>query len=536
MFPNMKFRFKELTELRSLTSQDPECKIADFIDRVKKKNHLVLLDLLKEDHPVYQERSSNTVVKLRGYAMAAMYVSGTPAGAIPYLRATLETERTPYLVAAAARALRGMAPVVYLVPLLLKSIDNIRLRDDALSFSEYQPEWPILNYTTALQELLLTIQYYGSAAVAIKQDLAFLVEQRSYDFNEEILREIIATVDFLSNVREKPLDCCDEVLETGLQLPRGIFFNRKKACANIIIEDQEEHSQSLSQLLNNKVTVLTFFYTRCENPLKCSMTISRLAHLSAAIKGTSLENQVNIFGISYDATFDTPKELETYGLKRGCEFSPSLRLLRVTKGYDTLKKMLSLGVSYIGYIVNIHKNELYILDANGRLIQSFTHQKWDVAAVNEALKSYFDQLPAAGRTHRLLRQVKSLSKTFYAVIFPLLFAFFPKCPLCWAAYLTSFGLSGLTFIPYTPWFYPVILVIIGVNLYVLFKRAYKRNSYLPCIFSAAGFMLVMIFGGLLKIQPAIYVGIFFIIIGSLLNSFPVNYTLFLRVQSSRNNC
>jgi protein SCO1/2 len=526
----MKFKSKELIELSSFTAQDPECKIADFIDKIKhkKRNQLVLLELLREDHRIYQERSSNTVVKLRGYALAAMYVCGTPAGALPYVYAILETERTPYLVAAAARALRGTAPVAALVRLFIKSIDNIRLRDDAMSFSKYQPEWPIENYTTALQEIFYTIQYYGFVASPIKKDLQFLLDQRSYEFNQEILTALSSTVDCLSKVNEKPLDCCDEVLENKITDAPVIFFNRRKACAEIIIEDQGGYKQSLTDLLKNKVTVLAFFYTRCDNPLKCSMSISRLAHLSAELKGTDLEDKVNIVGITYDATFDAPKELETYGLKRGFEFSAYMKLLRVVKGYDTLKKMLSLGVSYIGSVVNAHKNELYILNAEGKVLRSFTHQRWEVTEVREALKGHFNHLSAEHNTYRLLRPVKNLSKTFYTVLFPLLFALFPKCPLCWAAYLTSFGLSGLTFIPYSPWLYPIIALAIAVNLYVMFKRAYKRKSYLPCIFSTAGLMLVMIFGGLLKIQPALYAGIFLILSGSLLNSFPVSYTFFLK--------
>ena len=35
-------------------------------------------------------------------------------------------------------------------------------------------------------------------------------------------------------------------------------------------------------------------------------------------------------------------------------------------------------------------------------------------------------------------------------------AFFPKCPVCWAAYLSVFGIAGLEQIPYAPWLQPVL--------------------------------------------------------------------------------
>jgi protein SCO1/2 len=510
-------------QLNCLSAHDTELYIANLIDAVKfgKEGQAFLLDLLKENNPAYQERSSNVVTRLRGYALAAMYHIGLPLGALPYICAILETERTAYLVAAAARALRAAAPIKKVVPLFLKSIDNIRLHDDAITFAEYQPNWPLLQNTTALNELLLTIQHYGSAAAELQEGLLFLVNKRSSDFNKEILQLLNNTINIISVPGKIQQDCCDEK-EEDLDYRPALFFNRKKELAKVIVQDQDANDQPLTGLLNDKLTVLTFFYTRCENPFKCSMTISRLANLSNDLADSPLKDQVNVIGITYDSSYDLPNQLKVYGARRGMQFSDTAKLLRVQDGYEALKTMLHLGVSYIGSVVNIHRNELYILDSEGEVLHAFTHERWDVAQVKEKLEQYANRKTNLNRADRLLvRPVKNISKTFYSVIMPLLVALFPKCPLCWAAYLSSFGLSGLSFIPYSPWLYPIILTVVAFNFYVLFKRAYRRKYYLPCMLSAGGMLLIMLVGGLFKMHLALYTGVVFVLAGSLLNSYPV---------------
>jgi len=510
-------------QLNNISAHDTELYIANLIDAVKgdQKDQKFLLDLLKENNPAYQERSSNVVMRLRGYALAAMYYTGLPPGSLPFICAILETERTAYLVAAAARALRGAAPIKKVIPLFLKSIDNIRLHDDAITFTEYQPHWPLLENTTALNELLLTIQYYGNAAYELRDGLLFLTNNRSSDFNKEILKQLNATIDAVSVPGKTKQDCCDHY-EDDIDFKPALFFNRKKELSKVIVQDQDSNDQPLTELLKDKLTVLTFFYTRCDNPLKCSMNISRLATLAHDLVNSPMNKSVNVIGITYDSPYDSPNQLIVYGANRGMQFSDTVKLLRVKEGYEDLKTLLHLGVSYIGSVVNIHRNELYILDAEGDVLHAFTHERWDVAQVKTKLEEYANRRTNEKKAHRLLlRPVKNLSKTFYSVVMPLLVALFPKCPLCWAAYLSSFGLSGLSFIPYSPWLYPMIVAIVAFNFYVIFKRAYRRKYYLPCILSGGGMLLIMLLGGLLKIHFALYIGIVFVLAGSLLNSYPV---------------
>jgi protein SCO1/2 len=43
-------------------------------------------------------------------------------------------------------------------------------------------------------------------------------------------------------------------------------------------------------------------------------------------------------------------------------------------------------------------------------------------------------------------------------------AFFPKCPICWATYVSALGISSLVPIPYSPWLQPVLFGVMALNL------------------------------------------------------------------------
>lgn len=85
--------------------------LAFLVDQVKEnplgQAHL-LTRLLSEQHLIYRNQSTKEMARMRGYAMAAMELTGIPDRALPYILEALESEFHPYLVAAAARSLRGM--------------------------------------------------------------------------------------------------------------------------------------------------------------------------------------------------------------------------------------------------------------------------------------------------------------------------------------------------------------------------------------------------------------------------------------------
>ena len=132
-------------ESSHLLEETSEHEFAELVDRARRElDSLLLVELLPERIPVYRDRSANTVNRMRGYLLAAFESAGLPEEALPYVFEELESGRGAYLVAAAARALRGRASRSSdALPFLLKAIDNIKYADDAVSFDSYRPSWPV---------------------------------------------------------------------------------------------------------------------------------------------------------------------------------------------------------------------------------------------------------------------------------------------------------------------------------------------------------------------------------------------------------
>ena len=128
---------------------------------------------------------------------------------------------------------------------------------------------------------------------------------------------------------------------------------------------------------------------------------------------------------------------------------------------------------------------------------------------------------------RSAKVVKALPSTFMSV----LIAFFPKCPICWAVYMSMFSSIGLAKIPYVSWLLPVLLAFMGLHL-VLLARRISQHGYWPFLLSIMGALLIItgrfLFPGY---NWLLYAGVSCILSGSLLNSFFTVRTKFLNINS-----
>jgi mercuric ion transport protein len=135
----------------------------------------------------------------------------------------------------------------------------------------------------------------------------------------------------------------------------------------------------------------------------------------------------------------------------------------------------------------------------------------------------------------LANQVKSSFrfKSLSSVALSVLIAFFPKCPLCWAAYMSLFGFLGLSQLPYMSWLLPVLLLFMGIYLIILYKKSPKKG-YIPFQLSLAGAVLLLIGKLFFPLEKWIaLLGMIFIIASSLWLSFGVQIVSYL--LSRQNN-
>lgn len=115
--------------------------------------------------------------------------------------------------------------------------------------------------------------------------------------------------------------------------------------------------------------------------------------------------------------------------------------------------------------------------------------------------------------------VKKSLRALPSIVLSILVAFFPKCPMCWAVYMSMLGSFGVVKIPYKSWILPVLLIFLGVHLWILYKKIVEKG-YGPFVCSIVGFGFLFLGKVLLVDEHWILLcGIFFIFLGSLWNSF-----------------
>jgi protein SCO1/2 len=374
------------TDAGWLDHETSEEEFAEVIDRARRElNTQVLLELLPERIPVYGGRSANTVTRMRGYLLAAFESAGLPGEALPYVFEELESGRSAYLVAAAARALRGReSRSSDAVPFLLKAIENITYVDDKMSFDTYRPSWPLSGHTTALQEIAATVAWLGSEASSALPALQGLLDEPGV-LSDAARAELESVVSQLSAggsccAVPAPSLCCAHEPETARPVIHDIR-PRTLAPAEVELEDQDGAHVRFGEFFTGKPSVVAFFYTRCDNPNKCSLTITKLGRLQARLTDLGLDGQIRTAAITYDPEFDLPARLRVYGENRGVIFSPSNRLFRTRGALAPLEDYFELGVSFGGTLVNRHRIELFLLDQRCRVAAAFTRLQWDVEDV-----------------------------------------------------------------------------------------------------------------------------------------------------------
>ena len=117
-------------------------------------------------------------------------------------------------------------------------------------------------------------------------------------------------------------------------------------------------------------------------------------------------------------------------------------------------------------------------------------------------------------------QARRLARAVPPALLSIGIAFFPKCPLCWAAYASVLGSIGVARLPpYQPWMLPLLVGLLLVHLYLL-RRQLAAHRYWPFVCSLGGAACVLLGRLVVPQQSGLAVaGIGLLVLGSLLNSF-----------------
>jgi cytochrome oxidase Cu insertion factor (SCO1/SenC/PrrC family) len=337
-----------------------------------------LVAMLAEQSPLYAGRGTNAAERLRGYVLASFETAGLPPAAVPFVLEELETGINPYTVAAAARALRGSATVPAEAPdLLVRAIARLRGADDVVSFERLAPE--PAGGVTALAELARTLVLLGPRARSALAQLEDLLDAEGNGFAPAVRAEIAAAVAAIGRHDA----CCHPEPPAAAAAP--VAAAAVADLASLAFEDQDGARLSFSDAFSGRPSAIAFFYTRCMNPEKCSLTVTRLGRLARRLADAELD--ANVAGITYDPRFDRPARMKAYGADRGMTFSPRSRLLRTAGPFEPLRAALDLGVGFGPVTVNRHRLDLVVLDASLAVAARFERRLWHEETVLEALRT-----------------------------------------------------------------------------------------------------------------------------------------------------
>jgi protein SCO1 len=479
--------------------------------------------LLREDHYLYQQRSTAAVVRMRGWVLLALARVGVADAELLYILEELDTGTDAYLVAAAARALRSYTtPSPEFAGFVMRAINNVRYRDDPVCFSRYGEYATSGQSTSPVRELLAALAWLGPHAGELLPEIRSLRAVQG-GLPKKLHADLDRAIQAISaGDQQQPSSdsCC--TLPPGLKNIFSFAGRREtKSLEEIVFQDQDGKSFTFGEMFRGRPSIVVFFYTRCDNPLKCSLTITRLARVQNLLESRGLTGKIGTAAITYDPGFDLPDRLRSYGQARGLKFDADHRMLRTAEGFAALRNHFELGVNFVASLVNRHKIEAYVLDANGRIASCFERIQWDeqelveraIELLNEANK------PVALPANSNVETQRKPGPQIFGVLAAIALAFFPKCPLCWASYLSLFGIAGLEKIPYSPWLQSLFAVIMLFNLATVWFRRHSRPGMVSFWLVAAGTLTILIFQLVIGWQTAAILGVGLTMAGSLLSAF-----------------
>ncbi len=328
-------------------------------------------------------------------------------------------------------------------------------------------------------------------------------------------------------VDERGTDTCC-TLPSGLRNTFSWALSSRRGSEPIestVFEDHEGASITFKEFFRGHPSIVVFFYTRCDNPLKCSLTVTKLARIQKLLEARGLADQIHTAAITYDPAFDLPERLRGYGQNRGVRMDARHRMLRATDGINALRRHFKLGVNFIESLVNRHRIEAYILDAEGRIAASFERIHWDeqqvVDRTIEVLQEKSDETTSEvspGPADRPARHKTKTVSPIFGTLASLGVAFFPKCPICWAAYLSVFGIAGLNQIPYSPWLQPMLIAVMLINLASVWLRGRSTGRMSGFYLVSAGALAIVLLNMGLGWENAAVWGVALTLAGSLMSA------------------
>jgi protein SCO1/2 len=336
------------------------------------------LDLLEERHPVYDGVGTAAVVRMRGALLLALGHHVLPTAALPFVLEELESPHEAWLTAVAARVLRNHPePSAAFVAPLLSALFYIRHRDDTVRLESYGGYGSEGEPTTAVTEVIRTLGWLGKAGERALPRLQELRAQEPGPRTAAQFDEAMAAIQ---------RDARIEATERGG--PAGRFVDAPRSApadvTELVLQDQSGELLTFRDFFIGRPSIVVFFYTRCDNPTKCPLTIAKLGRLQQRLHSEGLGDSIRTAAITYDPLYDLPSRLVQYARSWRTSTDANHRLLRTVGDLSPLRAFFELGVNYgESGLVNRHRIEAFVLDRAGRIVHVTTRQRWEESQLLE---------------------------------------------------------------------------------------------------------------------------------------------------------
>jgi protein SCO1/2 len=333
--------------------------------------------LLSYRAAIYHDRDKLISSRLRAYVFATLSDIGVPEAAEPALLdalAHVDERMVPLEVGAAARAVgtlgaRGDAFKDYLVSVL-----STRISEEEFTLAHFESRFTPDQSTTiqieALRALGRIADRDDAQARNVLRGFAQLPESSGAD--PRAIAAAKRAENLVGNRTAWPAGT------TRTTTPWIAATNRVAAPRlDVPMTDHDGHAHSLKDLLD-RPSVVVFFYTRCQNDAKCSMTMSHLAFLQRQLVREGIEERVRLIAITYEPQFDAPARLNRFATDRGLELGAQAVMVQVdpARQQQVIDELLA-PVSYNTAWVSAHGVECSLLDAHGRLVRKYSTVTWD---------------------------------------------------------------------------------------------------------------------------------------------------------------
>jgi protein SCO1 len=145
--------------------------------------------------------------------------------------------------------------------------------------------------------------------------------------------------------------------------------------------DSSGQTVTLAALTQRKITLLTFFYTYCVDPLGCPFAHATLAQLRDRVRTEPrLARRVRFVSVSLDPTHDTPKAIGDYAREFAIDptfewrFLTARRVQQLLPVLDDFGQDVSVDTDEDGRATRTlhHMLKMFLIDARGEVREIYT--------------------------------------------------------------------------------------------------------------------------------------------------------------------